>query len=98
MIWLRLNVHTVLLFPQDRSNAMDDLLEVERLQVIDFALEQQNAVKNGMNHNSNKKGGKKSKAKYVGIYSSIHMYVSDEFLLQSLIGSLPFRKPTGSWG
>ena len=53
-------------FQQDRDNAMDELLEVERLQVIDFALEQQNAAKNGVNPSGsyNKKGGtKKSKPK-----------------------------------
>ena len=55
-------------FQQDRDNAMDELLEVERLQVIDFALEQQNAAKNGVNPSGsyNKKGGtKKSKPKWV---------------------------------
>ena len=62
----RLNFDIVLLFQQDRNNAMDELLEVERLQVIDFALEQQNAGKNNVNPSSSfyKKGGtKKSKPK-----------------------------------
>ncbi len=45
---------------------MDELLEVERLQVIDFASEQQNASKNGVNPSVSytKKGGtKKAKPK-----------------------------------
>jgi hypothetical protein len=45
---------------------MDELLEVERLQVIDFALEQQNASKNGVNpsgSNTKKGGTKKTKPK-----------------------------------
>ena len=46
---------------------MDEMLDVERLQVINFALEQQNASKNGLNPGGsyiNKKGGtKKSKPK-----------------------------------
>lgn len=58
-------------FQQDRSNAMDELQEVERLQVIDFALQLQNVGKNGVNATGsyNKKvGTKKFKSKCVELW------------------------------